>query len=91
MIKQILSYYSEIDYADNRFNGIDGLYEVEYPNNINLKIKIQKAYRELLLADINVNKLSVVLDYLLNQQIIFNYKYLKTEMFNCDYGDFKEV
>lgn len=90
MTKTILSYYSEIDYADNRFNGIDGLYEVEYFYNIDLKTEIEKAYQELREKDIVVNTLSVVLDYLIGINKIDNYEYVPTELFDCDYGDFKE-
>ncbi len=90
MKMNICSYYSEIDYADNRFNGTDGLYEVEYFGDINLKDEITKAYKELTEKDIVVNELSVVLDYLIGINKIDNYEYIPTEIFDCDYGNFKE-
>lgn len=86
----ICSYYSDVDYADDNFNGVDAVYKILYSDEIDLKKEIQNAFEFMTQENISVIDLSVILNYLKDKRIIFNYSVKKVELFNCDYGNFKE-
>lgn len=90
MTMTIYSYYSELDMFSDNYNGIDGVYKVEYPDNLNLKDEIKSAYKEMTEKEMLTNELAVILNYLKEQGKIYGYSILSVETFDCDYGNFKE-
>ena len=84
----IVSYYSDIDYADVNNNGIDGVYHITYPADVNIKKEIEKAYEELQEQDEMTNELPCMLDYLKDKGMNITYEVRKYVKFDCDYGNF---
>ena len=82
--KNIVSYYSD----DN--NGLDAIYSIDYPDNIDIGFEIEKAYEELEECGEQTNELSCVLEYLIGQGFDINYETIAFDVFNCDHGILKE-
>ena len=82
--KNIVSYYSEDDY------NLDAIYSVDYPDRMDIGYEIEKAYEELMEQDKPTNELSCMLDYLIEKGNDIKYSTIAFDVFNCDYGIFKE-
>lgn len=82
--KNIVSYYSDDD------NGLDAIYSIDYPDDMDIGFEIEKAYEELSDNYEDTNELSCMLDYLIEQGNEIKYKTIAFDVFNCDYGIFKE-
>ena len=82
--KNIVSYYSDDD------NGLDAIYSINYPDDMDIGFEIEKAFEELTEQDEPTNELSCMLDYLIKKGNKINYTTIAFDVFNCDYGIFKE-
>lgn len=82
--KNIVSYYSN----DN--NNLDAIYSIDYPSDVDINFEIESAYEELSEQGEQTNELSCVLEYLIGQGLNINYDTIAFDVFNCDYGRFKE-
>lgn len=83
--KNIVSYYSECDYS------LDAIYSIDYPDRMDIGYEIEKAYEELMEQDKPTNELSCMLDYLIEKGKKITYSTIAFDVFNCDYGIFKEL
>ncbi len=82
--KNIVSYYSD----DN--NHLDAIYSIDYPSNVDINFEIETAYEELEENGEQTNELSCILEYLIGQGLDINYETISFDIFNCDYGTFRE-
>lgn len=82
--KNIASYYSEDEY------NLDAIYSIDYPDDIDIGYELEKAFEELMEQDEPTNELSCMLDYLIKQGKKIMYATIPFDVFNCDYGIFKE-
>jgi hypothetical protein len=83
--KNIVSYYSEDEY------NLDAVYSIDYPDGVDIGFEIETAYEELSEQGEQTNELSCILEYLIGQGLDIKYDTLGFDVFNCDYGIFKEV
>lgn len=83
--KNIVSYYSDDD------NKLDAIYSIDYPEEVDIAFEIETAYEELSDQGEQTNELSCILEYLIGQGLDIKYDTLEFDVFNCDYGIFKEV
>ena len=86
----IVSYYSEVDTVHDCFNGIDNIYSIYFPVDMDIKAEIERAYEELQNKELYelTNELSNVLDYLIKEGKKIDYEVLDYTKFDCDYGTF---
>lgn len=82
--KNIVSYHSD----DN--NNIDGIYSVDYPADMDFEYEVELAHEELKEKGEATNEFSCILDYLIQQGRNISYENIGYDIFNCDYGRFKE-
>ena len=82
--KNIVSYNSE-----DR-DRLDAIYSIDYPDNIDIGYELEKAFEELNDQDMPTNELSCMLDYLIKQGMEIKYDTIAFDIFDCDYGIFKE-
>ena len=87
----IVSYYSDVDYVHDCFNGIDSVYSIYFPVDMDIKAEIKRAYDELQDKEELTNELSCMLDYLIKEGKRIVYQTLNYTKFDCDYGIFKEA
>lgn len=80
----ILSYCSEDD------NRLDAIYSIYYPVEMNIRKEIRRAYVELTEEEQPTGTLSFMLDYLIAEGKQIDYEELDIEVFDTDYGMFKE-
>ena len=80
----IVSYYSD----DN--NNLDAIYSINYPSDMDINFEIESAYEELMNEGEQTNELSCILEYLIGQGLNISYDTISFELFNCDYGIFRE-
>lgn len=86
----IVSYYSDVDYVHDCFNGMDDVYSIYFPVDMDIKAEIRRAYQELQNKDELTNELSCMLDYLIKEGKEIDYEVLNYTRFDCDYGTFNE-
>lgn len=92
----INSYYSEIDYSDVNYSGVDGVYKVVYDDFKFAEWELKKAitYEYERMQDNEngelVHNLGEVLEVLYKKETIISWEKVKTIKFDCDYGEFDD-
>ena len=80
----ILSYCSEDSYR------MDGVYSIYYPEGMNIQEEIRRVYDKLTDEEQPTGALNFMLDELIREGKEIDYEVLELDLFDSDYGMFKE-